>query len=256
MGMRLVSWNVNGFRAVVKKGFWDWFDEVDADVVCLQETKAQIDQVEDALRLKEGYEAHWFSAQKKGYSGVAIYTREEPEEIIHGLGKAKFDDEGRVITAVFPDFHMINAYFPNSQKGPERLEYKLEFWDAMLAYCNKIRKSGRHVVLCGDYNIAHEEIDLHDPKNNHDTAGFLPEERAWMTKFLQAGYVDVFREEVSTGDQYTYWSYRAGARPRNAGWRIDYHCVDEGLMDQVMDVGHQADVMGSDHCPVYLDLDV
>ncbi|MDR1949365.1 MAG: exodeoxyribonuclease III [Spirochaetaceae bacterium] len=257
--MRILSWNVNGIRAVEKRGFVRWFEEESPDILCLQETKASPDQLsEDLLEVRDKtgnpYKAYWASAKRKGYSGTAIYSKREPREL--GLmGIPAFDDEGRVLRADFKDFVLICAYFPNSQDAGARLGYKLDFCAAILDLCDRLRASGRHILLCGDYNIAHTSIDLARPKENEGNAGYLPEERAWMDTFTAAGYVDTFRSfHPGEGGHYSWWSYRALARVRNVGWRIDYHCVDPGFMPRVAASIIRPDVEGSDHCPVQIEL--
>jgi exodeoxyribonuclease-3 len=259
--MRIVSWNVNGIRSASKKGLLEWLGTDVADVLCVQETKASPEQLPKELREVAGYEAFWSSAKKRGYSGTAIYSKVKPTAVKH-LGNPLFDSEGRVTIAEFDagglvefPFTLICAYFPNSQQGGARLPYKLAFCDAMLDYCAGLAHEGRHIVLCGDYNIAHEPIDLARPDDNNDAPGFLPEERAWLTKFLDAGFVDTFRHFYpdKTG-AYSWWSYRTAARSRNVGWRIDYFCVDAGFMGKVRDSRILAEVTGSDHCPVEIDL--
>jgi exodeoxyribonuclease-3 len=257
--MRILSWNVNGLRAVEKRGFVSWLAEESPDVLCLQETKAHPDQLSPELldpRNRDGkaYASFWASAQKKGYSGVAIYSRVRPREV-KPLGIAEFDNEGRVLQAEFKDFTLICAYFPNSQDGGARLGYKLDFCAAMLELCNKLASQGRHFVLCGDYNIAHTPIDLARPKENEGNAGYLPEERAWMDAYTAAGHVDTFRHfHPGEPDHYSWWSYRAAARARNVGWRIDYHCVDRAFLPKVTASVIRPDVEGSDHCPVQIDV--
>ncbi|GHT83029.1 exodeoxyribonuclease III [Spirochaetia bacterium] len=257
--MTILSWNVNGIRAVEKRGFVDWIRQESPAVVCLQETKAHPDQLSPELtapvdKNEKPYISFWVSARKKGYSGVAVYTRKEPLDV-QPLGVPEFDDEGRVLQAYFKDFVLINAYFPNSQEAGARLAYKLDFCAAILECCNKHVAAGRHLVLCGDYNIAHTPIDLARPKENEGNAGYLPEERAWMDTFTAAGYVDTFRSlhPGETG-QYSWWSYRAGARERNVGWRLDYHCVDQAYMPKVTSSIIRPDVQGSDHCPVQVQI--
>ncbi|MDR3123663.1 MAG: exodeoxyribonuclease III [Treponema sp.] len=257
--MKIVSWNVNGIRAVEKRGFVDWVRRESPDVLCLQETKAQPDQLSEDLRvLKDGegnaYRSYWASARKKGYSGTAIYSKTEPAEV-KPLGIPEFDDEGRVLQADFGDFVLICAYFPNSQDAGARLGYKLDFCAAMLDRCEVLAAAGRHLVLCGDYNIAHTPIDLARPKENEGNAGYLPEERAWMDAFTAAGYVDSFRAlHPGEGGHYSWWSYRMKARERNVGWRIDYHCVDRAFMPRVANSIIRAEVQGSDHCPVQIEV--
>lgn len=250
--MKIQTWNVNGIRAAAKKGFEKWFGDASADVVCLQEIKATPEQLDEFLLHPKRYHSFWHPAEKPGYSGVAIYSKKEPDEITHGIGVPEIDREGRVLTAEFGKIAVISAYFPNSQREHTRLGYKLDFCDSMLKYCQKLVKKGKTIVLCGDYNIAHEEIDLKNPKSNKENAGFLPEERAWMTKFLNAGYVDTFRHFEKGPGHYTWWSYRPGVREKNVGWRLDYHCVNQDAIDRVKAARIHAHVQGSDHCPVEL----
>lgn len=252
--MKIVSWNVNGIRAVEKKGFIDWLTQLDADIVALQETKAHPEQLNRELLEIGGYHSYFESAQKKGYSGVAIYSKTQPLSV-RNLGDAIFDSEGRVIEAKYEDFTLLNCYFPNSQKEGARLEYKLAFCDTILQRCNVLVESGEDVVLCGDYNIAHTEIDLKNPKSNVKNPGFLPQEREWMNSFLASGYSDIFRE-YHPGEEghYTWWSYRFNARSKNIGWRIDYLCVNEGFKTRVQNPQILSEVMGSDHCPVSLEI--
>jgi exodeoxyribonuclease-3 len=257
--MRIVSWNVNGIRAVEKHGFLDWFAAEAPDVLCLNETKAEPGQLSPRLVnpvLREiPYKSYWACAKKRGYSGVAIYSKTEPIEV-RFLGKPEFDDEGRSLIAEYNDFSLIAAYFPNSQAAGKRLDYKMAFCDAMLRLCNSLVKKGRHFLLCGDYNIAHTPIDLARPKENEGSAGYLPEERAWMDKFTKAGHVDTFRHfhPGETG-HYSWWSYRADSRRRNVGWRIDYHCVDSAFLPKVKSSIIRPDVTGADHCPVEIEIE-
>ena len=258
--MRILSWNVNGIRAVEKRGFVDWLVKENADILCLNETKADTGQLSDELLnppVKGGpYNAFWACSKKKGYSGVAIYTKEKPDDV-RFLGKAEFDDEGRVLIADYKDFSLITAYFPNSQDERRRLDYKLAFNDAMLKLCNSLVKKGRHFLLCGDYNVAHTPIDIARPKANENSPGYLPEERAWMDKFLAAGNVDTFRHfHPGEPNHYTWWSYMGNARARNVGWRLDYHCVDKDFMPKVKSSIIRPEVEGSDHCPVEIKLDL
>lgn len=252
---KVISWNVNGLRAAQRKGFSDWLLSTNADCICLQEVKAQITQLDDDLIKLADYRFALFSAIRKGYSGVAIYFRKEPISV-DNLGIAEFDNEGRVMILEYDEFYLLNCYFPNSQDAGARLGYKLDFCDAILEKCDNLQQnSGKNILLCGDYNIAHKEIDLARPKENVTSPGFLPEERAWMDKFIAAGYVDTFRMFNQEPGQYTWWSYRARARERNVGWRIDYHCVNEKFKDKVLKSEIHPDVLGSDHCPVEIHLD-
>ena len=259
--MRILSFNVNGIRAIEKRGFVSWMQNEGADAVCLQETKARPEQLSNELleirdKKEKPYYAYWASSKRPGYSGVAIYTKTEPLNV-KPLGISEFDDEGRVLQAEFKDFTLISAYFPNSQDAGKRLDYKLRFCDAMLKLCNSFVKKGRHFLLCGDYNIAHTAIDLARPKANENHAGYLPEERAWMDKFTGAGHVDTFRHfHPGEGGHYTWWSYWGTARERNVGWRLDYHCVDKNFMPKVKSSKIRQDVHGSDHCPVEIDIEL
>jgi exodeoxyribonuclease-3 len=253
--MKIVSWNVNGYRAILGKGFQKWFHDVDADVIGLQEVKAHKEAVDPKMLEYQGYQCFWHAAKKPGYSGTALWTRKEPLSYQEGLGNSKIDDEGRVQILEFKDFYLLNCYFPNSQDERARLKYKLEFCDEVLDFCKKAVAKGKQVIVQGDLNIAHTEIDLKNAKTNQDSPGFYPEEREWMTKFLKNGMRDVFRERHpgETG-LYTWWSYRANARANNAGWRIDYHVLSDGIADRVKDIDHQRSVFGSDHCPVWVQL--
>ncbi|MDR2634245.1 MAG: exodeoxyribonuclease III [Treponema sp.] len=257
----IVSWNVNGIRAMEKRGLVQWIQEVSPDILCLQETKAYPEQLSPQLLspvAADGkvYTSYWARAKKPGYSGVAIYSTRQDLEV-QPLGIEEFDAEGRVLTADFKDFVLICAYFPNTQEAGARLDYKLAFCRAIQEHCDTLASQGRHLVLCGDYNIAHTPLDLARPKENEGNPGYMPEERAWMDTFTQAGYVDTFRHfhPGETG-HYSWWSYRSGARKRNVGWRIDYHCVDPLFMPQVRGAAIWPDVAGSDHCPVVLELDL
>lgn len=252
--MRILSWNVNGIRAIAGKGFADWLRGSGADVVLLQETKAKPEQVPDELQDFEGRILRVHAAERPGYSGVAIYARTEPDEWITGVGDSTYDVEGRALFARFGDLVVGSAYFPNSQAKGVRIEYRLGYGAAMRAFLDRQRELGRHVVLGGDYNVAHEEIDLARPKQNVDNPGFLPAEREWMSGFLEGGYVDTWRRCHPGEVGYSWWSYRGGSRARNVGWRLDYLCVDEDLWPRVRAADIQADVHGSDHCPVGLDL--
>ncbi len=252
--MNIYSWNVNGIRAAQKKGFIEMLKtSEEIDMIAIQETKAQPDQLDQELLEIDGFHSFFMSAEKKGYSGTALYTKIEPLSV-EALGIHEFDSEGRVLIAEFDKFTLINCYFPNSQNGGKRLDYKISFCDAVLEKCQKLIEAGKNIVLCGDYNIAHTPIDLARPKQNEKNAGYLPEEREWMSKFIDAGFVDSFRIFNSEGGHYSWWSYRAGARQKNIGWRIDYHCVNSSFSDQISGAEIHPDVMGSDHCPVSITL--
>ncbi len=254
--MKLCSWNVNGFRAVLGKGFWDWFRNADADLVGLQETKVQPDQLAENDRQAPGYEAFWNASQgRKGYSGVACFSRIPPRSVALELADSRFHGEGRVVQLEFADFYLLNIYFPNGQMSQERLDYKMGFYDAFLSHAQALRQT-KPIVVCGDFNTAHTEIDLKNPQANAQTSGFLPMERAWLDRFIAAGYMDTFRMFNDQPGQYTWWTYRFGARGRNAGWRIDYFFVSEELRPAVKNAWIEPDVQGSDHCPVGLELDL
>lgn len=247
--LKLISWNVNGVRAVEKKGLIGQLREFDADIIALQETKAQQEQLSSELTTIDGYHSYWFSAERKGYSGVAIYSRITPLQVRHGIGKPEYDREGRVLTLEFSDFFLVNIYFPNAGEGLKRLDYKLAFNHALLDFLGGLGRD-KTLVVCGDFNVAHREIDLKNPKSNEGNPGFTREERRWMDDFLAAGYVDTFRIFHQEGGHYTWWSYRFNARAKDIGWRIDYFCVDERSRARVQDAFILKEVMGSDHCPV------
>ncbi|MDL2307784.1 exodeoxyribonuclease III [Desulfovibrio sp. OttesenSCG-928-C06] len=253
--MKLYSWNVNGFRAVSAKEDWRWFEERSGDVVALQETKAQLEQVPEHLREPEGYSAFWLSGIRKGYSGVAVFSKPAVLASRFELPVERWQGEGRLIHLEYEHFHFMNVYFPNGQKGEERISYKLGYYDAFLDYAEELRKQ-KPIVVCGDFNTAHNPIDLARPKENETVSGFLPIERAWLDKFTAHGYLDTFRlVHGDLPDQYSWWSYRMRARQRNVGWRIDYFFVSSELRDNVKDAWIEPDVMGSDHCPIGLELE-
>lgn len=255
MPMRIISYNVNGIRAAVKKGFIDWLKTDPADIICLQETKATKEDVDHQLFQSLGYHDFWFSAQKKGYSGVAVFSKIKPDHIETGNGHSASDDEGRVIQLDFGDIRLINAYFPSGTSGDERQDFKYVWLKEMQTYLNKLKKKYPKLILCGDYNIAHQEIDIHDPKGNKKSSGFLPEEREWMTKFYESGWVDTFRVFHPEPHRYSWWSQRfPSVRLNNKGWRIDYINVTEPLRKQLKDAEIYPDVKHSDHCPVYLEI--
>ena len=252
----IFSWNVNGVRACVKKGMLDWVQSEKPYILALQETKAQQGQLAKEITGITGYKSYWASAERKGYSGVALYCIDEPDSV-ENLGIEEFDCEGRTIIAHYPNFSLINCYFPNSQDKGARIDYKIRFCDAVLEKCSEFVSQGKNIVLCGDYNIAHTAIDLKNPKANEKNAGYLPEEREWMSKFLSNGYVDTFRKFFpNEPGHYSWWSYRFKARERDAGWRIDYHCVNSNFSDSVIGAKIYKDVLGSDHCPVSVTLDI
>ena len=249
--MKFVSWNVNGIRACVQKGFLDFFKEVDADVFCIQESKMQAGQLDLEL---DGYHQYWNYAEKKGYSGTAIFTKREPISVQYGIGVEEHDKEGRVITLEFDDFYFITVYTPNSQTELARLSYRMQWETDFLAYLKKLEET-KPVIFCGDLNVAHQEIDLKNPKTNRKNAGFTDEERQKFTELLDAGFIDTFRYFYPDVENiYSWWSYRFSARAKNAGWRIDYFVVSECLKDRLADAQIMTEIMGSDHCPVVLEL--
>lgn len=250
--MRIYSWNVNGLRAISKKNFFEWIGEEEPDILCIQETKLQEEQLEDKLKNIEGYYSYFSFAEKKGYSGVATYTKIEPISVKYGIGIERFDLEGRIVITEFEKFTLLNIYFPNGQMNEDRLKYKLEFYDAILDYCNELVEEGKKVVICGDYNTAHTEMDIKNAKANSKTSGFLPIEREWLDKLMASGYTDTFRYINPERVEYSWWSYKFKARERNTGWRIDYHFVSNNFIDKVEDARILTDIMGSDHCPVMI----
>ncbi|MES2002971.1 MAG: exodeoxyribonuclease III [Bacteroidota bacterium] len=254
--MRIISYNVNGIRSAITKGFTDWLKTDPADIICLQETKAMKDNV-DYKKIEDlGYQTYWFSAQKKGYSGVAIFTKIKPDKVEYGHAKEQSDFEGRVIRADFGDITLINAYYPSGTSGDERQTYKYQWLDEFFDYLQDLRKKRKKLVVVGDYNIAHKEIDIHDPKGNKNSSGFLPEERAWMDKFLAHEWVDTFRElNPDTKGAYSWWSQRfPTVRLQNKGWRIDYICVTQNIKAQLKSATIYPDVKHSDHCPIFVEI--
>ncbi len=252
--MKLFSWNVNGIRAAEKKGFLDWVQLSDGDIICVQETKANREQVSDALQSPDGYYSYWHSAERPGYSGVATFCRDEPLFIQEGMGIDRFDKEGRVLITEHSNFLLYNIYFPNGQKDDTRLQYKLDFYEDLLVILDEQVESGINVVVTGDWNTAHKPIDLARPKDNENYSGFLPVERALLDKYEDHGFVDTFRLFHPEPNRYSWWTYRFGARARNVGWRIDYFWVNQGFVDNVIDADIHDSVMGSDHCPVSLEI--
>jgi exodeoxyribonuclease III len=250
----LLSWNVNGIRAAFRKGFAQWLDQARPDIMCLQETKARPEQVVRELEQITGYHHHFVSGTKPGYSGVALFTKREPLELSDSFGEKRFADEGRIIKADYGDFLLFNVYFPNGKASPERLRYKMDFYEAFLAEMKKLLKRGKKVVICGDVNTAHREIDLARPKENSKASGFLPQEREWIDRLLAAGFVDTLRLFHTEGGQYTWWDVISRARERNVGWRIDYFYVSESLKRNVLRAFILPEVAGSDHCPVGIEL--
>ena len=255
--MKLISWNVNGLRAVMNKGFKDFFDKIDADIFCIQETKMQENQVDDNIKeIVKEYNAYWNSAEKKGYSGTAIFSKEKPINVTYGIGKEEHDKEGRVITLEFEKFYMVNIYTPNSKRELERLDYRQIWEDEIRKYLLKLN-ADKPVIMCGDLNVAHKEIDLKNPKTNRRNAGFTDEERNKMTELLDAGFTDTFRYKYPDVEgKYSWWSYMFRAREKNAGWRIDYFIVSNALNENIIDAKILDDILGSDHCPVELDINI
>ena len=252
--MKLFSWNVNGVRAIEKKGFSDWVSSESPDILCIQETKAKFEQLPDSLQNIDGYFSYWHSADKLGYSGVATFSKKEPLHVQYGLGIDKYDREGRVLITEFENFLLYNIYFPNGQKDEIRLQYKLDFYDDLLEILDDQVASGNNVIVAGDWNTAHKEIDLANPKANANYSGFMPVERAQLDTYIDHGYVDSFRLFHDEADRYSWWTYRFGARQRNIGWRIDYFFTNQEFADNISDADIHEDVMGSDHCPVSIEL--
>ena len=255
--MKLISWNVNGLRACYKKGCWEWLKNESPDIFCLQETKAHSEQLPDEVRNTQGYHSYFdHSKIKKGYSGVAVFTKIEPEKVEYGMGIEEFDQEGRLLALFFKDFVLINIYFPNGGGGPVRLDYKLRFYDAFMNYIEKLRKNGHKIIFCGDINTAHKEIDLARPKENENNTGFLPVERAWIDKVVGCGYIDTFRYFYPEAkNKYTYWDMKTFARDRNVGWRLDYFFVSADLKQDLKKADVLYNILGSDHCPISLELE-
>ncbi len=255
--MKIISYNLNGIRAAMGKGLLEWIKTEDADIYCFQELKANVEDINSAAFEELGYNCYWFSAQKKGYSGVGIITKEKPLEVEYGCGMEQADFEGRVLQLKFNHFHLINTYFPSGSSGDERQGYKMEFLEDYINLLNaKLQEQNSQLIVAGDYNICHKEIDIHDPKGNKKSSGFLPEERAWMDRFFETGMVDSFRLINQEPHQYTWWSYRFNSRSKNKGWRIDYINVSKSLEDKVKHAEILADAIHSDHCPVTLELNM
>jgi len=255
MGIKILSYNVNGIRAALNKGFESWLQAANPDVLCLQETKALQEQVDTQVFEKLGYNHFWFSAQKRGYSGVAILTKKEPQSIVYGTGIEQMDFEGRVLRVDYPDVSIISLYLP-SGNNTDRLDYKFQFMDEFQAYIDELKKEVPHLVICGDYNICHQAIDIHDPVRNKTVSGFLPEERAWIDGFMRAGFIDSFRHLNPNPHHYSWWSYRANARANNKGWRIDYALVAERLENKILKSYILPEAKHSDHCPVGVELNL
>ncbi|WNB17953.1 exodeoxyribonuclease III [Marivirga arenosa] len=254
--MNIISYNVNGIRAAEKKGLSEWLKEEKPDVFCLQELKANRDQVDLTVFEELGYDIYWHSAEKKGYSGVGIFTKVKPKNVEIGCGIPQYDREGRVIRADYDGFSIMSTYMPSGSSGDPRQDFKMEWLSDFRNYIQELKQEIPNLLICGDYNICHQPIDIHDPVRNKNSSGFLPEEREWMTEFLNDGFVDTFRHLNKEPDQYSWWSYRAAARERNKGWRIDYHMLSENLIDKLKSADILQDVKHSDHCPIKVELDV
>jgi len=250
--LKITTWNVNGFRAVLRKNALDWVQEVDPDVLCLQEIKVNLDQITEEEASIDGYTGVWNPAERKGYSGTAIFHKTDPIGVEKGFGIEKFDSEGRLIRYQYPDFYLYNIYFPNGGQGNKRVPFKLEFYEVLLDICDGLHANGENIIITGDFNTAHNEIDLANPKENEKNTGFLPEEREWIDRYIAHGFKDAFRELYPEEETYTWWTYRFNSRARNIGWRLDYFLVSDPLMDRVEDVIIHSEIMGSDHCPVSL----
>jgi len=253
---KIISYNVNGIRAAINKGLLDWMKKVRPGMLCIQETKAQPDQVDLEPFRKLGYNDYWHSAEKKGYSGVLILADREPDNIVIGMNVSDYDSEGRVIRLDFGDISFINVYIPSGTTGDVRQDFKMNFLDDFLSFLTNLRKERPSLLVCGDFNIAHREIDIHNPVSNKNTSGFLPEERAWIDKFLESGFVDTFRHIHPDIVKYSWWSFRSNARSKNLGWRLDYHMVTEPLAACIKDAGITNEAAHSDHCPVWVDMDI
>jgi len=253
--LKIISWNVNGLRAVISKGALEPVFALSPDVLCLQEIKVKPEQLsEEQDGLFDGYKKLWNSAERPGYSGVATFVKEDPDKVDYSLGEDRFDVEGRSIRVDYGNLSLFNLYVPNGQRDQERLDYKLDFYKKLLDVCDQLHKNGRQVILYGDMNTAHKPIDLKNPKQNQKTSGFLPEERAWIDKYLEHSFIDIYREVYGDQIQYTWWTYRMNARERNVGWRLDYFLISKELIGQIENVGIHDQIMGSDHCPISLEL--
>lgn len=253
--MKIISYNVNGIRAAMQKGLADWLNEEQPDILCLQETKAHPEQVETQVFKDLGYELHWVSAEKKGYSGVAIFTKPKPVHVQYGCGIPLYDYEGRVVRADYEDFSVMSVYMPSGSSGEQRQDFKMQWLADFQQYIDELKKEIPNLIISGDYNICHQSIDIHDPVRNKNSSGFLPEERAWFSQFVEAGFVDTFRHFNEDPHHYSWWSYRAGARKKNKGWRIDYQLVSEPLKSRLKHAAILPDVIHSDHCPVLLEIE-
>ncbi len=256
MATSIISYNVNGIRAAIRKGFNEWLADLSPDVICLQESKARPEQVDFSTIEEMGYHHHWVSAEKKGYSGVVTISKKEPDLVVEGCGIGKYDSEGRIIRTDFGDWTLLNCYFPSGTSGEERQSFKYGFLDDFFEWANELKTERPKLIIVGDYNIAHSEMDIHNPKGNKKNSGFLPEERAWMTKWFESGFTDAFRHANPEKVEYSWWSYRFNARKNNKGWRIDYQSVTDNLKDKIKEVGHLGNAVHSDHCPVKMVIEI
>ncbi len=252
--MKIISYNVNGIRAALKKGFAEWLSSENPDIICLQEVKALESQIDTTLFADMGYQVFWMSAVKKGYSGVAILSKIQPEKVVKGCGIAKYDDEGRVLRADYKDFSLMSVYMPSGSSGDERQAFKMLWLDDFYAYIEELKKERPKLIISGDYNICHEAIDIHNPVANKKSSGFLPEEREWVSKFISGGFIDTFRHFNKDPHHYSWWSYRANARQKNLGWRIDYHMATENLKERLTAAAICSEAVHSDHCPIVVEL--
>jgi len=252
--MRLLSWNVNGLRAIYKKNFLEWFDKRNADIYCVQETKSHIEQLPKKLIERPDYDSYFAQAERKGYSGVALWSKIKPEKISYELGLPRFDTEGRLIQADYANFSLFNVYFPNGKASKERLQFKMDYYETFLKKMNDLLQKDKRIVICGDVNTAHKDIDLARPKENEKVSGFLPVEREWIDRLIELGFIDTFRYFHKEAEQYSWWDYKTRARERNVGWRIDYFFISNNLKDNLKSAFIESEVMGSDHCPIGIDL--
>ena len=252
--MRLLSWNVNGLRAIYRKNFIQWFEDEEADIYCIQETKSHLEQLPKKLVERPGYEGYFAQAERKGYSGVALWSKVKPDKVSYELGLPRFDSEGRLIEVAYEDFTLFNVYFPNGKASRERLQYKMEYYETFLKRMSDLLREDRKIVICGDVNTAHQEVDLARPKENEKVSGFLPIEREWIDRLLELGFIDTFRYFQNEPGHYSWWDYKTRARERNVGWRIDYFYISNNLKDNLKSAFIESGVMGSDHCPIGIDL--
>jgi len=252
--MRLLSWNVNGLRAIYRKNFIQWFEDEEADIYCIQETKSHLEQLPKKLVERPGYEGYFAQAERKGYSGVALWSKVKPDKVSYELGLPRFDSEGRLIEVAYEDFTLFNVYFPNGKASRERLQYKMEYYETFLKRMSDLLRKDRKIVICGDVNTAHQEVDLARPKENEKVSGFLPIEREWIDRLLELGFIDTFRYFQNEPGHYSWWDYKTRARERNVGWRIDYFYISNNLKDNLKSAFIESEVMGSDHCPIGIDL--